>query len=351
MDREVEIFAHRSGGWLKENVNHETKDEKGANSITGAMESFKKVGGCEVDVTFTSDGVAVVTHDNVSGINFEEFKRRYPDHATLESWVEWMRQPGMEDRKLYLDLKGVDQDPFLLVRELQSLGERVVVGSKDPVTVFKALLARKLLGSGPRVYLQIPDPLFPSVAVAYATNIAESAGLSGLDEDPASAEKLNGLRPDGVHFYWPENLVKDAVAEVVKHGEFVPVTDSAKTETAVRFPNIPILHDLQRWRLRSFVRRAKAVGLKVMAGSAASAETMKRMVEWGVDGIMPNDPNVSPVVISARETPTIGDKHKNTKSFKEGSLTSEPQDNNRVVYDQFARMTVRVGALNKLMGF
>lgn len=97
--KDIKIFAHRAGWTEKQRIDGQIHAE---NSLPRAKETLTKLGGCEIDVGFTSDGVAVITHDNVSKLTFEQFQQKYPDHATLESWIDWYDAEGMEDKQLYL---------------------------------------------------------------------------------------------------------------------------------------------------------------------------------------------------------------------------------------------------------
>lgn len=298
----IDVFAHRAGFYK------EGETGPGAeNTFERAEHSLRFVDGLEIDVDFTSDGVAVVTHSKLNKksedgksqrINFEEFKQKFPKHATLESWLDWFAQDGMESRKLYLDLKGTDQDAFQLLELVQQKGleGRVYIGSKDARTMVKMLLARKSLNLDAKIFLQIPDPSNPEKAVSYARSILEQLGVS----EP----ELMNLKPDGLHFFWPENLIKDMISELVQHGEFVPVTDrSVKVPWYKRFPNIPFFHNLQRRRLREFIEESQKAGYEVMAGSAGSPSTMQRMIEWGVRGIMPNVPDRVPDSVKREPLP------------------------------------------------
>lgn len=283
----VEIFTHRAG-WIVDGE---------PNSVVQAGEVFGKgVNGCEIDVRSTADGALVVTHENVSNKTLEQFLIDNPNKVTLESWIEWMKQPELEGKEIYLDLKEGGYDPYKLIELVKDLGERVVIGAKYPDVVVKLLIARKILGSKTRMILQIPDPAIPEVAVNYASNLANVVGLGSLPEGVVNED----IKPDGVHFYFPENIAKDLISEVRGDGESVPVTDKNKPKSARRFPNIFGLHNLQRERLKRFTQKAKAAGFKyVFAGSAESAQTNQRMIGWGVNAIMPNNPDVLPVGVKA----------------------------------------------------
>ena len=93
------VFAHRAG-WTRPERTSEGMREQ--NSIPRAKETLQEASGCEVDVGFTADGVAVVTHDSVSRLTFEQFKKANPDHASLESWVGWFNTDDLKDKELYL---------------------------------------------------------------------------------------------------------------------------------------------------------------------------------------------------------------------------------------------------------
>lgn len=356
--KETEIFVHRAG-WVVDGE---------PNSLKNATEVFAKgVSGCEVDLRVTSDGALVVTHENVKAKTKDEFLRDNPNHMTMESWVDWLSGPEMSGKSLYLDLKDGDIDPFKLVEMTKALGDRIVIGTKNPEVAVKAMLARKLLSSESRVILQIPDPLIPSVAVEYAKNAAKNAGLTELPFGVSASD----LVPDGVHFYFPENFAKDVAGEMKGNGEFVPMTDKTKPEAAKRFPNIFGFHDLQRARLKAFTQEAKAAGFKyVFAGSAESAQTNQRMIEWGVDAIMPNNPDVLPeslkveVPVGGITIPEPASRDKSTMQMREGNLAQEfatvqdksvadmsEQESKRRIYLETAQKLKGVGALRAQLGF
>jgi len=385
----LDVYAHRA----------EWQEGGEENNVNLAKEALARVDGVEVDVGFTKDGVAVVTHDNASELSFEEFKKKYPEHATLESWIEWFREEEMVDlkKKIYLDLKGTAQDPYRLMQLVDGLGERVAIGSKDPRTVARLLLAREILDDGadgdqPKVYLQIPDPVLPRKALDYVDNLWENVGLreeGGIIKD----------KPDGVHFYWPENLAKEIVAELCGHGEFLTVIDKLKVTGSelVRklkdvedwrsliselgsfnefrqlvgdlgkkllspkiVPNIPILHDLQRRRLWRFTQEAISRGYEVIAGSTASPITMERMIDWGVKAVMPN---VTREEMLPRQVQNGGksielkgpeDQFRNTRKLFEGDLKEELEkkglEEKREVYLRCAVKMKTVGVVRQQIG-
>lgn len=358
----LKVFAHRAG-WTRPERTTEGMREQ--NSIPRAKETLQEVSGCEVDLGFTADGVAVVTHDNVSRLSFEQFKKANPDHASLESWVGWFATEDLKDKELYLDLKGTQQDPYRLVELINILGDRVSIGSKDPQTVFKLLLARKLLNSQAKVYLQIPEPVHPPTAVRYAENLLTNVGikLENLTEEEKTL--VSDLKPDGLHFYWPENLAKDILSELSRHGDFYPAIEALSIRRNGRLasivPNIVIFHDLQRARLEHFTRLAKQKGYEVVGGSTASPLAMKRMLEWGVDAVMPNNPEVFLNHLTPPYTPTEdrkaadpADRFIHTKDIKEHELNQELNsgqiDETRKNYLSLAVRTKKVSVIRQQFG-
>ena len=331
----VEVLAHRAG-WTK------TGEQ---NSVATARETFKQVEGGEIDIEFTADGVAVINHKSaVRKLTLEQFKERYPNHGTLEGWVDWMESdPQMAEKKFYLDLKGTEQDPYRLIEQLRSVGERMRIGSKDPRTVMLLLEARSLLceeDKGPEIYLQVPDPMPPSAGVKNAAHLAEYVGLGENLEAMTDEEKerVSKMRPDGLHFFFHENLAKEIVSEAAGHGEYHPVSDENPSETSTPFPNIPIAYNLQQWRIKRFVEQAKKAGFKVAAGSSGSAESLERMItQWNVDIVMPNNPEEIPQSqqeIQAEKVATTQDiglprdqyKNEHGSRLKEGDLQKELEE-------------------------
>lgn len=382
-DRTVDVFAHRAGSrntdldkspsliqQIKEAKTKQNHWEQ--NSIENAQDAFGTVNGAEIDITFTQDGVCVVTHDDVSKLTFEEFKEKHPDHATLESWINWLNQPGMEDKKLYLDLKGTDQDPFKMVEMIEQLGDRVEVGSKDPSTVIRLLLARRLLNTQCKIHLQIPDPIHGAIAVRYAQRIVD---ITGMDREALIKQGIDpekDLKPDGLHFYWPEDVVKDIVSEMVKHGQFAPVSDQSipvDDKSFSRWKGAPIFNSLgkfiQKRRLRGFVRRAKQAGYDVVAGSTGSPQVMEEMIQWGVDKIMPNDPNYVPtlpqrsrdeyVAQPISQPVEMSDKHVVTRSLIDDGteLNSAEEDNSskEAIFRSLTQNVKTPSAIRKIFGF
>ncbi|MEK7112879.1 MAG: hypothetical protein AAB875_06225 [Patescibacteria group bacterium] len=356
------VFAHRAG-WARPERTPEGMREQ--NSIPRAKETLQEVSGCEVDVGFTKDGVAVVTHDDVSRLSFEQFKKANPDHASLESWVDWFTSDELKDKELYLDLKGTQQDPYRLIEAVNTLGDRVSIGSKDPQTVFKLLLARKLLNSRAKVYLQIPEPVHPPTAVRYAENLLTNIGIRQEDLNEEEKALVSELKPDGLHFYWPENLAKDIISELSRHGDFYPAIEAASIRRNGRLasivPNIVIFHDLQRARLEHFTRLAKQKGYEVVGGSTASPLAMKRMLEWGVDAVMPNNPEVFINHLVPPYTPTEdrtvadpADRFIHTKDVKEHDLNQElhssQTDETRKKYLSLAVRTKKISVIRQQFG-
>lgn len=303
-EKRVDVFAHRAGFYK------EGETGPGAeNTFERAKHSLRFVDGLEIDVDFTADGVAVVTHDKLFRkgedgkkykLYFDEFKEKYPKHATLESWLDWFSQEGMEGKKLYLDLKGTEQDSFQLLEAVQSKGlaDRVFIGTKDARTLTKLLLARKALDVDSKIFLQIPDPASAEKAVAYARTILSKLGVDEKRSD------LQGLKPDGLHFFWPDNFLKDVIAEFVKHGEFVPMTDrSVKVPWYRRWPNFPVFYNMMQARIRDFVSRSQEEGYEVIMGSTGSPASMQRWIERGVVGVMPNVPDRMPEALKREPLP------------------------------------------------
>jgi glycerophosphoryl diester phosphodiesterase len=348
-----EIFAHRAGFGPKETRG---KDIYEQNSIPRAAETLETSPGLEIDVTFTKDKVAVVTHDNVNKITYEQFKTQYPSHGTLETWVNWFASnPDLKNKKLYLDLKGTDQDPLELVKLASQLGDRASISSKDPETVLGLLAARDLVipdTSSPRnkIYLQIPDPIHPDISMGYVDNLYANLGIN---RQSAEVTGLAHLRPDGVHFYWPENLVKEIVTEVKRHGKITSSKKEARDLGISHLGNIPGLHRLQLERLKAFTAEAKKRGYEVVSGSTATAEVMAEMTKWGVDIIMPNIPTHLPDSIPpspvTKNITLPEDLHQNTIKIAKGE--PYPQDQLRTKYESLMSLvSVKIGFLRKQVG-
>ncbi|MBI3385164.1 LCP family protein, partial [Candidatus Gottesmanbacteria bacterium] len=342
----VRVFAHRAG-FLETVIS--LGEVKTQNSIPRAKDSLTIVDGVELDLRFTSDGIAVITHDDVRKMSFEEFKEKNPSHDTLETWVEWFKQKGMEEKEIYLDLKGTEQDPYKLLQLVSDLGNRVSIGSRDKKTVFKLLLARKILGLKTKIYLQIPDPIFnpfnPSGVLSDAENLGKTVGLEAkVNHADTEEQEIYNLKADGVHFFWPENLWSAIWSEIQNNGRRVPVTDQSKIPGKIAvFPNIPLFANLQKARLETFVKTAKRLGYEVIGGSTASPAIMQMMIDWGVNTIMPNDPTLLPGFLKRDDSPqNIPDpkgRFLNTRTdLKEGNIVSEKTESDplRTKYLKFA---------------
>lgn len=288
-DQRLDVLAHRGGMTLA----------SPGNSIAAGKEAFAATDGAEIDLSFTKDGVCVITHKDTSNLTFEEFKEKYPGHATLETWIDWLQMPDMRDKKLYLDLKTTDQDPFKLVELVQKLEGRVHIGSKDTATVVQLLLARKLLGAKCEVYLQIPEPLSGRLAVDYAQRVSEIVGLD-KDELARLGVDINDLKPDGIHFFWPNDVLQSLEWEKVGHAQFISEGDTSipsDDEFFVKWKSNPFFkligHNwlgkwMQRKRILGLIRHAKQAGFKVIGGATNTPKEHEQLVEAGVDMIMPN---------------------------------------------------------------
>ncbi|MBD3362894.1 hypothetical protein GF362_04200 [Candidatus Dojkabacteria bacterium] len=101
--KEVEIIVHRAGFSRPETAEDGSTIEE--NTIPRAIETLPLSDGCEIDLQFTSEGVGVVTHDRIGKLTFAEFKEQYPNHATLESWVNWFKTDQLSEKNFILTSK------------------------------------------------------------------------------------------------------------------------------------------------------------------------------------------------------------------------------------------------------
>lgn len=367
----VRLFGHRGGSWEAEERGRK-ENIAAQNSWERITRGLKSLGGVEADVRLTKDGVPVLVHRSVKGMSLAQFKKKYPNHGTLEGLVDWFaRRKGGE---VYLDLKDAGEiDAWSLIELVAKLEGRVIIGAKDPQAVAKLLLARKLLGKERevKIFLQIPDPAVPKKAVEYAKHLVRNAGWREENLTKEEWKMVKDLQPDGVHFFFPENLLKDLVAEIVGHGAWVPVGEKLRNSRAVvlPFPNIPLFHDLQRRRLKKFVEEALRAGYRVIAGSAAGKEINQRMIEWGVMAIMPNIPDYLPPEVVAQlkekqtkdkaekiQPPSREERFRATISFRrkeptEKGLEEGDSDSPRDKYLQLVRkMGKGVGPIRQQIG-
>lgn len=321
----TELFVHRAG-WRS------WSDKKALieNTFSSAQESLshEEIVGVEIDLSITSDGKGWISHSNTKNETLDQCKKDHQGEGSFESWLEWFsKTPELSEKQIYLDLKTTDQDPFLLLQTIQkfSMDNRVRIGTKDAQYAKELLLARMVLKmDGTKVILQFPDPAsLPGldavtskapigiVRSMFSPNKEQDVKRSSYDEkaylDLANLyeevfhtplvykgmKDLTALKPDGVHFFWPEDFRTAVKAEKQKSGSVVMEGDESYVGNPAEVKRVPGA-SLQEARLKRFIEEKKRDGYTIYGGSAASPETMQRMMDWGVDVLMPNDPDNLP---------------------------------------------------------
>jgi hypothetical protein len=191
---------------------------------------------------------------------------------------------------MYLDLKDSNIDSFRLAQLVKDFGDRVVIGAKYPDTVVQLMVAKKLFGAEFKVALQIPDPAIPEVAINYANNIAEIAGLD-MNNLPEWLSK-DDLKPDAVHYFFNKNIVTDVKAEKAGHGEYIADKKRAGDMQIKHSGNIPIAYEMQQKRTEEFIRLGNESNFLVIAGSDEDPKTNERLIKAGVGILMPNNAKI-----------------------------------------------------------
>lgn len=370
----VLTYAHRGGGMVK---------GQAESTWTAAIAALKFVDGLEIDCALTADGVAIVTHAKVSKKNSAEFLSKHQYHMTLESWVDWFNNdPALKNKYIYIHLKTTKIDAYNFIKLLKPLGKRSSVGSIDPGVVAKLLIARKLLAAESEIYLQIPSLVNAKATVNYANKLAKRTGLNKLPLNPENSEIdkdfLNNLRPDGLHYYWPENILRPFVSNLSGDGVYISPSELKKMkaknpgivakEGLKGFANVKGLHTLQKRELRNFVIGAKHAGYKIISGFTASPELLKLQADWGADAVMPDIPSLLPdelkinsknslIKISPPKNRFLASMQLQQSKQKKGTTLNQenpehkkPQDPERIIYDKFAVRIKSVNPVRKFLG-
>lgn len=352
--RQVIVLAHRAG------FTRPTRKPKGGlrvqNSVPNAILSLSLCDGCEVDVGFTSDNIAVITRDVVKKLNLKKFKEHNPDHATLESWFEWYKDKSLQKKYLYLDLKTDTQNPLKLLKAGQFLKNRLLIGSSDLKTVIKCLLAKKILKSKAIIILQIPNPVYSQWAINYADRIKENLIIPKELAKKHSA-LIKNLKPDGLHFFFPESTIKGAFSELIGHGQIAPLLERGTPSGYLRFTTLPGFSHLRSFVLKNFVEEAKKRGYMVIGGSTASIGSMMQMIGWGVDTLMPNDPEYLPKRVTKKNKSKINpmkDKFKHSLDFSQQNSAApnkkKLKNNQQSAYYQLAEYIKPTLAFRRFFG-
>ena len=262
----------------------------------------------ELDVGITRDDVAVVFHDRTLNPDLVRDARgrwidargpaiRTLELATLRGYDVGRIRPGSAYADAYPDQRPVDgeriptlSEVFALARRRGAERVRFNVETKlsplapdeaaDPDTFVRVLVAAiREAGVAPRTTIQSFDwrtlrrvqRVAPEIATVYL-----SSAQPGFDTvraaDPAGSPWTDGLR-------------------VAEHGSVARAVRAAGGSTWS-----PNARDLDA----AAVAEARALGLKVVPWTVNDVPTMRRLIDWGVDGLITDRPDLLREVLVER---------------------------------------------------
>jgi glycerophosphoryl diester phosphodiesterase len=119
--RIVKIIVHRAG---YANSHQE-------NTFCGAKKSFSvdRIDGIELDLSYTLDGIPVITHKSVSNINYDEFVKKYSDQNSLDEWVSWLNSSKEYSKKTVLIHIKSESNVLDLLEILSNIPNPLILGS------------------------------------------------------------------------------------------------------------------------------------------------------------------------------------------------------------------------------
>jgi glycerophosphoryl diester phosphodiesterase len=286
MAKRVELHGHRGarGLWAE-------------NTLEGFRRTIALgVDAIEMDVALTRDGVAVVTHDPALNPNLT----RGPDGAWLATtgtsvlemtaaelggWDVGRLRPGTAYAANYPGQEGFDGARIPTLAEVFALDGRVIFNietksfpdrpglSADGVAMARSVLAAAdTAGVAGRIIVQSFDwrtmheirRTRPEIARSYLTR-TETVRAAALWWDAAGPEAFGGSVPRAVA----------AVGGTSWGPEFVDLTAEAVAE-------------------------AHALGLKVRPWTVNDPAVMERFLDWGVDGLITDRPDIARAIMAAR---------------------------------------------------
>jgi len=284
MTRAIELHGHRGARWLwPENT----------------MEGFRRtialgVDAIEMDVGMTADGVVVVSHDPrlnpdlTRGADGEWLEGETPrirdlEAAALAAYDVGRLRPGTPYAGLYPEQAAAD-------------GARI-----PPLAEVFSLLAPVRFNVETKTYPDRPGLTVDGVALVRAVvAAADRAGVTGRlvvqSFDWSGIRWLRRERPEIAHSFLTEARTLNAMwCDGVAPGPSVP----AAVVAAGGMSWGPNHRELDHAALEE----AHSLGLRVIPWTVNQAEDMRRLVEWGVDGLITDRPDMARSVLAAAGLP------------------------------------------------
>ena len=327
----LKFLLHRAGNTKIEEVKIGNKVSYSyQNSIPRAYLSINDfpIDGLEIDVNFTKDNHAIIHHDSERIDDLRQFMIEYPDEGTLMGWLVWLNSNNFfQNRYLYLDIKPmnlkINAYRFIkLIEKFSDFPENVFIGVRNIDQALRFLVAKRIMNSKVKISLQIPVPLFPEKLLNDLDNGIENQ--IHVDLEVLKLNSLVRLKPDAVHFFHIDSMLKSLRSTTEGHGEYVQFTDwinwhkksfhlkkLGKINNDIRphlipdkilgiyfkhsngpqvFPNFIGFHNITILNLKKFTSLAKKKGYITISGATNSKLTVKRMISWhSLDMIMVDD--------------------------------------------------------------
>lgn len=265
--------------------------------FAGALEAGAEA--LELDVALTADGVVVVSHD--PALN--------PDH-TRDASGAWLSGPGP------------------LIRDLQAAGlAQYDVGRLRPFTACAALFPRQQPQDGARIprlaeVLRLAPPAgFVIELKTFPGEPGRSAGATELAEAVAATADAAGVTPhitvEGFDWRGPRHLRRtrpdlrlawltraETVADAAVWWDGPRPEDFAgSVPRAVAAEGGPVWAPDHRDLTAAQVAEAHALGLLVMPWTVNRPARMRRLIGWGVDGLVTDRPDLARAEVSGMLRP------------------------------------------------
>jgi glycerophosphoryl diester phosphodiesterase len=197
---------------------------------------YPRVDGFEIDVRLTKDKVPVVHHNSQRRLTLAQFRVKKAGD-TLKEWINWLS--AHPKKTLYLDLKErvpVDE----LARLIEPCHRRIWIGSRDPAYVVQLVRMKRISKFKTMIFYMTWNSIFAQSQVWLAEHYF----------------RKHNAKPDGIH---------------AMYEEIAPV--------GLRWLHLKLVKRL--------VLAAKKRGYLV-SGGTGHPKSVRRMMRYGVDCLMPN---------------------------------------------------------------
>jgi glycerophosphoryl diester phosphodiesterase len=277
--RRIELHGHRGArGLLPENT---------LASFAGALAIG--VDAIELDVAMTADGIVVVTHD----------PRLNPDITRTASGA-WLDAPGPAVRAL----RAADLARYDVGRIRPGSGYAVAYPDQSPRDGARIPALAEVLRLDPRVTINIELKTFPrdpglavdGAAMADAVvAVADAAGAAGRiivqSFDWRGPRRLRRTRPE-IRLAWLTSSAVLTDARCWWDGPD-PADFGGSVPRAVAAEGGPTWAPAYADLTEESLAEARALGLKVVPWTVNQPDEMRRLIRWGVDGLITDRPDLA----------------------------------------------------------